>query len=245
MDHAPRVGVGHRPGTRCSKIDEEPYPVVVGHLVAPPSSAARVRPRTSFIAMNTRPSGRRPRSWTGHNPGVLELAADLRLLHEPAHHTRGRRGGPPGSPSRRGPGRARGRVPGRSRPCRPVSELADELISRRRPARDARGLSGECGPDQCGTSSDGLPEMDSAGRRRSYRPDQAGAERGIGAILRRSIETGRVPKAETPGRIGGEGGPQAQQTPGAEPRRRVRSAGGRRNRGRSRSAIIAPRPVPI
>ena len=45
-----------------------------------------MRPRTSFIAMNSRPSGKRPSSWTGDDPGVLELAADLGLLDEPADH---------------------------------------------------------------------------------------------------------------------------------------------------------------
>ncbi len=47
------------------------------------SSAASVRPLTSFMVKYGRPSANRPSSYTGTMPGMLELAADLGLLDEP------------------------------------------------------------------------------------------------------------------------------------------------------------------
>ena len=40
-------------------------------------------PFTSFMAKNGRPSATEPELVDGHDAGVLELAADLRLLDEP------------------------------------------------------------------------------------------------------------------------------------------------------------------
>ena len=59
----------------------------------PPAASARVRPLTSFMVKNGRRSAKVAQLVDRHDAGVLELAADLRLLDEPADQLGRCRGG--------------------------------------------------------------------------------------------------------------------------------------------------------
>ena len=144
MDHAPRVGVGHVWQT-CSKIDEEPRPVLVGA----PSRRQQRRQGAApdQLHRDEQPAvGQTPQLVDRDDPGVLELAADLRLLDEPADHL--------GVVAVLLPDHLDGQVAAevevasledRAHPA--PGELADELVARRTGPR-CPGISRRSGPDQ-------------------------------------------------------------------------------------------------
>ena len=85
VDHAPGVGIGDRlarPTRRSTGTGagRRPGPS------RPPSSSASVSPLTSFMREERPAVGEGAQLVDRHDPGVLQLAADLRLLDEPADH---------------------------------------------------------------------------------------------------------------------------------------------------------------
>ena len=216
------VGVGHRLADLLEDR-EEPRPVV-GRAPAR-RQQRRQGAAPDQLHREERPAvGEAPQLVDRDDARVLELAADLRLLDEPADHL--------GVVAVLLPEDLDGEVaaevgvaPLEDRPHAAPGDLADELVARRL-ARDVGHL-GRSGPDQPRVLG-GLPEMDA--RAALDRPAPIGGAEGGGtrsrAVVPTIVGTGRVPEAETPGRIDREGGPQAEQAPGAEPRRRVRRQAG-------------------
>ena len=238
VDHAPRVGVGHRLADLLEDR-EESHPVLV-------RAPARRQQRRQGAApdqlhRDEQPAVGEPAQLVDRDdPRVLELAADLRLLDEPADHL--------GVVAVLLPDHLDGQVAAevevaaledRAHPA--PGELADELVARRL-AREV----GHLGRARAGSAARRRrsPGDGRAGPPRSHRPGPAGREAADGPVPRPTVRRIRSrSRGRDLRRIGREGGPEAEQAAGAEPRRRF--AGRRAAQSGQVSAPIIPDPPPV
>ena len=240
VDHAPRVGVGHRLADLLEDR-EEPHPVLV-------RAPARRQQRRQGAApdqlhRDEQPAvGEAPQLVDGDDPGVLELAADLRLLDEPADHL--------GVVAVLLPDHLDGEVPAevevapledRAHPA--PGELADELVARRL-ARDVGHL-GRSGPDQPRVLG-GLPEMDARAALDRLAPTGGARGGGSGPVPSSRRSSGPVvsPRPRHPAGSTERAAPRRSKHRGQSP---CGESAGRRaaQSGQVSAAIIPTAPVPV
>ena len=218
MDHPSAVGVGHRLADLLEDR-EESHPILIG-------TSARLQQRRQGAApdqlhRDEQPAvGEAPQLVDRGDPGVLELAADLGLLDEPADHL--------GVVAVLLPDHLDGEVPAEvevapleDRPHPAPGQLADELVARRL-SREVGHLR-RAGPDQP-RGVRRVPEMDASDRPDRTVPDRTRSAGDAKAPVfpsrvrgRRSTPPSRIPAARSAERAAPSRSRQRGQSPAGDP----------------------------